>query len=156
MTESTYAAIARLVFGYAERLDAGDLRGMAALFADATLRTHSGAGDAAFTGADEVFAAFDGSVKRFEDGTPATKHVTTNLIVDADEAAGTAQGRAYFTVLQARPGLPLQVIIAGSYRDEFVRGDSGWRFAERQIRIELVGDLREHLLVAIDPPQPAS
>jgi hypothetical protein len=66
--EPIYAAIARLVFGYADRLDAGDLPGMAALFDRARLRTASGDG-ATFTGAAEVMAAFDGSVQRFEDGT---------------------------------------------------------------------------------------
>jgi 3-phenylpropionate/cinnamic acid dioxygenase small subunit len=148
-SESTYASVARLVFGYAERLDAGDLRGMANLFAKATLRTSAPDGIVTFTGADEVFGAYDGGVKRFEDGRPGTRHVTTNLIVDADDAAGTASGRSYFTVLQARPGFPLQVIIAGSYRDEFVRDDDGWRFADRLIQIELLGDLREHLVSAI-------
>jgi hypothetical protein len=37
------------------------------------------------------------------DGLPATKHLTTNLIVDVDEDAGTATARSYITVLQALP-----------------------------------------------------
>jgi SnoaL-like domain len=147
--EPVYASVARLVYSYAERLDAGDLDGMASLFAKGTLRTHGPDGIMTFTGQAEVFAAFDGSVKRFEDGTPSTKHVTTNLIVDVDDAGDTASGRAYFTVLQARPSLPLQVVIAGSYRDEFVLDEGVWRFADRLIRIELRGDLREHLLVGL-------
>jgi 3-phenylpropionate/cinnamic acid dioxygenase small subunit len=151
ITEQVYASVARLVFGYAERLDAGDLEGMASLFAKATLRTTGPDGITTFTGKDEVFRAFDSSVQRFEGGVPSTKHVTTNLIVDPGADGETASGRAYFTVLQARPALPLQVVIAGSYRDEFVRDDAGWRFADRLIRIELVGDLREHLKVALPP-----
>jgi SnoaL-like domain len=150
--EPIYASVARLVFGYAERLDAGDLDGMASLFAGATLRTSGPDGITTFTGKDEVFAAFDGSVQRFEDGTPSTKHVTTNLIVDPGDNGVTAAARSYFTVLQARPTLPLQVVIAGSYRDEFVLDDTGWRFADRLIRIELVGELREHLTVSLEPP----
>jgi 3-phenylpropionate/cinnamic acid dioxygenase small subunit len=143
--EPAYAAIARLVFGYADRLDAGDLAGMAALFDRARLRTATGDG-ATFTGAAEVLAAFDGSVQRFEDGTPSTKHVTTNLIVDADEAAGTASARSYFTVLQSRPDLPLQPIVAGRYEDTFARDGKGrWRFTDRLIIIELVSDISRHL-----------
>ncbi len=143
--EPVYAAIARLVFGYADRLDAGDLAGMAALFDRARLRTASGDG-AMFTGAAQVLAAFDGGVRRFEDGTPSTKHVTTNLIVDADEAAGTASARSYFTVLQSRPDLPLQPIVAGRYEDTFARdGDGGWHFTDRLIVIEHVGDVSRHL-----------
>jgi hypothetical protein len=147
--EPAYAAIARLVFGYAERLDAGDLAGMAALFDGARLRTASGDG-ATFTGAAEVLAAFDGSVQRFEDGTPSTKHVTTNLIVDADEEAGTASARSCFTVLQSRPTLPLQPIVAGRYQDAFARDSDGrWHFTDRLITIEHVGDVSQHLRAAI-------
>ena len=143
--EPAYAAIARLVFGYADRLDAGDLAGMAALFDRARLRTASGDG-ATFAGPAEVLAAFDGSVQRFEDGTPSTKHVTTNLIVDADDEAGTAAARSYFTVLQSRPDLPLQPIVAGRYEDAFARdGDGRWHFTDRLIIIEHVGDVRRHL-----------
>lgn len=50
-------------------------------------------------------------------------------------------------MLQARPGFPLQVIIAGGYEDQFVRDGDGWRFADRLINIQLVGDLHEHLLL---------
>jgi hypothetical protein len=49
----------------------------------------------------------------YADGTPRTRHVTTNIAIDADEEAGTAVSRSYFTVLQALPGLPLQPIAAG-------------------------------------------
>jgi hypothetical protein len=61
------------------------------------------------------------------------------------EEAGTAVSRAYFTVLQARPGLPLQPIASGRYRDRFERRDGQWRFAERRVRVDLVGDLSRHL-----------
>ena len=149
--EPAYAAIARLVFGYAERLDAGDLAGMAALFDGARVRTASGGG-ATLTGAAEVLAAYDGSVQRFEDGTPSTKHVTTNLIVDADEAAGTASARSYFTVLQSRPALPLQPIVAGRYEDAFARdADGNWHFTDRLIIIEHLGDTSHHLRAPASP-----
>ncbi len=147
--EPAYAAIARLVFGYADRLDAGDLAGMAVLFEGAQLRTGSGDG-ATITGTAEVLAAFDGSVQRFDDGTPSTKHVTTNLIVDADEEAGTASARSYFTVLQSRPALPLQPIVAGRYEDTFARdGDGRWHFTDRLIIIEHIGDVSHHLQAPI-------
>jgi len=47
----------------------------------------------------------------YDDGTPRTRHVTTNVVIEADEEAGTAVLRAYFTVLQALPGLALQPIV---------------------------------------------
>jgi hypothetical protein len=143
--ESPYLAISRLVFSYAERLDAGDLVGMAALFAAATLRTVTSEGIAIFRGPDEVLAAFASSVQMFEDGTPSTKHVTTNLVVDVDEPAGCASGRAYFTVFQARPDFALQPVVAGRYEDSFACPDGRWRFTDRLIRIDLFGDVRHHI-----------
>jgi hypothetical protein len=85
-----------------------------------------------------------------DDGTPATKHVTTNLIVDEHPDGASASARSVFTVLQATPALPLQVILAGTYTDEFVRDERGWRFADRLVRMQLVGDLSEHLVVELD------
>jgi hypothetical protein len=72
-------------------------------------------------------------------------HVTTNIAIELDEEAGTAVSRAYFTVLQALPGLPLQPIVSGRYHDRFERSAGQWRFAERQVRIDLTGDVSRHL-----------
>ena len=134
-------AIAVLVHGYAERLDVGDLDGVAALFADAT---YGRAGGPLRRGSGEVRAAL--AIVKLHDGIPRTKHVITNLVVDVDETAGTASARSYFTVLQATPALPLQPIIAGRYEDRFDRAAAGWRFRARVIHVDLVGDVREHLL----------
>ncbi len=81
----------------------------------------------------------------YHDGTPRTKHVTTNVAIEVDEEAGTAVSRAYFTVLQALPGLALQPIVSGRYRDRFERSDGQWRFTERRVRVDLVGDVSRHL-----------
>jgi 3-phenylpropionate/cinnamic acid dioxygenase small subunit len=143
MSESTYAAVARLLFTYAERLDAGDLDGMAALFAHATFR--SAGGEMALIGSEEVRAAFAASVQ-FHDGTPATQHVTTNLYVDEEDDGARVVAHSAFTVLQATPSLPLQVVCAGRYRDEFVRAGDGWRFADRLVDIRFFGDVSQHLI----------
>jgi 3-phenylpropionate/cinnamic acid dioxygenase small subunit len=129
-----------LVFAYAERLDLGDLAGVAALYGTgATYRSDYGS----HKGADEVLAVLRKRVK-LHDGIPRTKHVTTNLVVEVDGATATA--RSYFTVFQATPALPLQPIIAGRYHDRFVHDAGAWRFADRRILVDLLGDLREHLL----------
>jgi hypothetical protein len=52
----------------------------------------------------------------YDDGTPRTHHVTTNVIVDVVELAGTVTARSSVTVLQAVSDLPLQPIAAGRYR----------------------------------------
>lgn len=136
------AAITALLFAYAERLDAGDLAGAAELFASATLRTDGQPG--AMSGREEIHALYAATVMLYE-GRPCTRHVTTNVVIDVDDDAGTASARSYFTVLQARPELPLQPIIAGRYQDRFARRDGVWSFAERVIFIELTGNLRFHL-----------
>lgn len=135
-------AISALIFTYAERVDAGDLAGVAALFHDATFGSAQGG---TYRGSAAVLEVLSRLVILYADGTPRTKHVTTNLVIELDEVSAGATARSYFTVLQATDGLPLQPIIAGRYHDRFV-GDAGaWRFDERVITIDLVGDLSRHL-----------
>ena len=82
-----------------------------------------------------------------DDGTPKTKHITTNLIIDVDEPDGRATCRCYFTVLQQTPDLPLQIIITGRYHDRFVRSEAGWCFSARHMFLDQFGDLSQHLLL---------
>ena len=138
---SSYRAIENLIATYAELVDDGDFAGLGAMLADATF-TGSGA---PVSGPDAIEKMFRDMLIVYDDGTPRTKHVTTNVIIEADEEAGTAVSRAYFTVLQALPGLPLQPIASGRYRDRFERCDGQWRFAERRVRVDLVGDVSRHL-----------
>ena len=42
----------------------------------------------------------------YENGTPRTKHLVTNIIVEVDEEAGAAAARSSVTALQALPDLP--------------------------------------------------
>ena len=134
-------AIAGLVFAYAERLDAGDLAGVAALFRAATYR---GAQGGVYQGAEAVRAVLTSRVILY-DGIPRTRHVTTNLVIDVDASAAVATARSVFTVLQGTDGLPLQPIVAGRYHDRFVREVDGWRFDDRLIHMDLIGDLSRHL-----------
>jgi hypothetical protein len=52
--------------------------------------------------------------------------VTTNVVVDVDESAGTAEATAYVTIFQALPDFPLQPIFSGRYQDRFTRIDGSW------------------------------
>src|SRR5918998_2705862 len=144
MTCEARDSIAALVYAYAERIDGGDFPGVADLLADAEV-TAEGT-DRRWRGRDEVLRLYEAGTRRHDDGTPRTKHVTTNLVVDVDEAAASADARSYYTVLQAVPGeLALQPIVAGRYRDRFERSDGRWRFTGRHLVVDLVGDLGHHL-----------
>jgi hypothetical protein len=137
-------AIENLVFTYAELVDHGDLAGVAELLSDATIGIDGMAGG--LRGQKEIGELLRSTIRLHDDGTPSTKHVTTNVQVDVDEEAGTATARSYFTVFQAAPGLSLQPIVAGRYRDRFERRDGRWRFVERRFTTDLIGDVSRHLL----------
>lgn len=137
------AQITKLVFEYSERIDTGDLAGVADLLAEAGFGR--GTGDLVY-GRDRIQALFERTVHIYEDGTPRTKHLVTNLVVEVDEPAGTASARSYWTVVQALPDRGLGPILSGGYRDRFALRDGVWRFTERRIVTHLVGDTRHHLL----------
>jgi 3-phenylpropionate/cinnamic acid dioxygenase small subunit len=139
--ESGYRAIERLIATYAELVDDGDFAGVGRLLADATFA--GGAGSV--TGGDAIEKMLRANVIVYVDGTPRTKHVTTNLAIEVDEDAGTAVSRSYFTVLQALPDLALQPIVSGRYFDRFERREGLLRFVERRVRTDLVGDVSRHL-----------
>jgi len=132
-------AIRALIHRYAELIDLGELDDLAALFAHGTWSS-PGRGTP-LRGTEQVRRAYDGVI--LYDGTPSTKHVISNVTIEVMGDAATA--RSYFTVLQARPDFPLQPIIAGRYHDRFERVEGRWRFADRQIIPDLIGDLSRHL-----------
>ncbi len=138
-------AITDLVYAYAERIDVGDFEGVADLFADAEI-TFEGFNEGRL-GRQKLVAMYEASTRLYDDGTPKTKHVMTNVVVEVDDDGRSATARTYFTVLQAVPGVfSLQPIIAGRYRDTFARTDGSWRFTHRHMLVDLVGDMSQHML----------
>ncbi|OBI82741.1 nuclear transport factor 2 family protein [Mycobacterium sp. E740] len=138
--------VENLVYTYAERIDDGDLDGVAALFERGRIHAvEDGPPETVFEGATRARQMFEMSVRFYDDGTPKTKHFTTNVKVEVDEQAGTARGSAYYCVTQATPDLPLQPIVTGRYRDTFHRIDGTWWFDTRTIFIDQVGDTSRHL-----------
>ena len=139
--------ITNLLYRYAELMDGGDLEAVAALFTRARIKTGGGTVE---EGAAPMLALWRAHVRIHPGGTPLTKHVITNPIVEVDEAAGTATCRSYYTVFQATPDLPLQAICAGRYHDAFVRVGGEWHFSERDYSLlDLVGNLSQHLLIPV-------
>jgi 3-phenylpropionate/cinnamic acid dioxygenase small subunit len=135
--------IENLIARYAYLVDDGDFEALAVLFADADFRLNDGP---AVRGA-AVASLARSALRVYDDGTPRTRHVTTNLLIETDGEVAT--GRAYFTVFQALPDFPLQPIAAGRYRDRFVRRDGVWRFAARDVSTDLVGDVSRHRVTLV-------
>ena len=144
--------IEEIMFRYAELLDAGDLEGLSALFARGAIKPAVGE---PVKGAEAVFGLY-ASVVKFYDAeenlvpyergqcTPRTRHVTTNLIFEFDNAVKQATVRSVFTVYQTLVGRS-EIVAGGRYVDKFVRTLQGWHLDEREIIIENAGDMSRHL-----------
>lgn len=135
-------SIRGLIVAYAERLDAGDLDGVADLFADAEFR--SARGGTPLVGRDAVRRMYE-PVRLYEGGVPRTMHVLGNIEVQLDAGGESATASCAFTVLQAVTPGALGPVLAGRYQDRFRRVDGAWRFAERVVHPDLLGDLSGHM-----------
>ena len=146
-TWESHHAITTLMYRYTELVDAADFDGIGALFAHGGITQVGVPG--MIEGPDAVAGLYRFSNKVHADGTLRTRHVTANPIVDIDETADTATARASFVVFQATDATPLQAIVSGRYRDRFVRIDGTWWFAEREMHVEHMGKVDDHLSDAV-------
>ena len=138
--------IENLLYTYAERLDAGDIDGVAELFTHGRIcGVENGPPETVFAGADRVRQMYEMATRLYEDGTPKTHHNTTNVALHIDDDSGTARARSYYCVTQATPELPLQIIVTGHYHDTFHLVDGRWWFDSRTMFIDQTGDLSKHL-----------
>ncbi|MCV7199225.1 nuclear transport factor 2 family protein [Mycobacterium angelicum] len=145
---SAQTQIANLLYRYAECIDNGDLQGAAGLFEHARIKI--GAGDT--VDASALLGIWQSLIVRYPDGTPRTKHVVTNPIIEVDADTGSAECRSYYTVLQQTDGFPLQTIVTGRYHDRFELVGGRWRYAYRDLTlIDMVGDVSHHLTHPITP-----
>lgn len=136
-------AIETLIYSYAERIDLADLDGVGALFAHGPFIGETEDGGSYELGSKALARGLRGAIRLYE-GNPRTKHVTTNVAVEADEAAGAGSARSCFVVLQQTPELPLQPIVSGRYHDRFERVDGEWRFLFRRSYVDLLGRIETH------------
>ena len=142
-TWESHHAITTLMFRYAECVDSADFPGIAELFAQGRM-TNEGV-DGEIAGPDAVRKLYERTNRVHADGTTRTRHMNANVAVDIDEVAGRAAARSSFVVFQQTTKLPLQPIVSGRYRDDFVRAGHDWQFERRHIIVDHVGDVREHL-----------
>jgi 3-phenylpropionate/cinnamic acid dioxygenase small subunit len=138
---SSSRIIENLIATYAFLVDDGEFAKLGDLLADATFSLNGGP---AIKGRDAIERFAYDTLQTYDDGTPRTRHVTTNIIIEIDEDADTAVSRSYCTVFQSLPDFPLQAIASGRYQDRFQRQHGQWRFAERIVSTSLVGDVSHH------------
>lgn len=136
--------ITNLLYRYAELMDLGELEQAANLFREAKVKFAEGV---YMHGAEAMLSAWQTNVKLYPCGTPRTKHVITNPIVEIDASGTRASCRSYYTVLQSTPDLPLQVIASGRYHDQFELQEGEWLFVERDYSLfDFQGDMSSHLI----------
>ncbi|MAA55266.1 MAG: hypothetical protein CMK43_08930 [Porticoccaceae bacterium] len=133
--------ITHLINQYGFTIDTGDLLGFAQLFENAEWTVE---GTEPRVGTQQVLDALS-TVRIYEDGTPRTKHIVSNLDLEIDEVNNSAKSQCYVTVFQQTNDFPLQAIFCGHYFDRFQRVEGVWQFSQRIIRYMMVGDLSAHL-----------
>lgn len=137
-------SLQNLLHRYCDYLDRGNFDAMAVLFAHAEVY---------LPGVDRWYrsdpqglaASYREWVRIYPDGTPRTRHVTSNLILEGD-GPGRALAQSYITVFQSTADFLLQPIIGGRNTDRFVKIEGAWRFSARTIESDMFGDLKSHLL----------
>lgn len=139
--------ITNLLYRYCELIDSGRFDDAAGLFRHARIRV---GGSAEPVGAQELLSIWRNHVIIYPDGTPRTRHLVSNPIVEIDPSMRSAKVRSCYSVYQATDGFPLQLIGAGRYHDEFECVDGQWRFSYRDYSLfDFRGDLSHHLKGAL-------
>ena len=139
-------AIPNLLYTYALRMDEGDFEGAAALFDKGGIV----AGGTRIESRQAICDLWRAWIKTY-DGKPLTRHLVTNPIIELDEGGATATCQSQWTVIQAAPGYPLQIVASGRYRDTFACDSHGWHFTLRDyVQTDLVGDSSAHTLQSLN------
>lgn len=144
-TWESHHAISTLLFRYAECVDQADFDGLSRLFEHGRIRSTAGSESDVGMQGEEIGRFYAATNRVHADGTLRTRHLATNVQIDIDEATDAATARSYYVVLQATEKLAFQPIAGGRYEDRFERVDGRWRFADRLIHVDQIGDMSEHL-----------
>ena len=144
---SDQLSIHNLIYKYARLVDDGNFDGVGELFSAGKLVFLDDTNETEVSGSENITSLYESTTRRYEDGTPKTHHATSNI--ELEITGDIAFATSYFTVFQQLPDFPLQVIIAGYYRDEFSKQDAVWSFTRRSIKVTLVGDTSRHLLISL-------
>ena len=141
MQADDYFSIQNLLFSYPYALDRGDFDAVGRLFAHADV--YSAEALMASRDAAKVAASFRDWVLTYADGTPRALHFLANVIIEP-QGEHRAVVRSYVMVFQQTDKFPLQPVIGGDYLDHVGKVDGEWRFTERHMGNDQVGNLEAH------------
>jgi len=144
-TWESHHAISNLMFRYAECVDLADFDGLSELFAHGQMRSTSAEQSEQGMRGDAVGRFYAATNRVHSDGTLRTRHLSTNVRIEIDEANDAATAKSYYVVFQATQKLRFQAIVGGRYEDRFERAGGEWRFADRVVIVDQIGNMEEHL-----------
>jgi len=145
MEFSDWLEVYNLLHQYPRCADKGDFEGVGKFYAHTKMGLLGGE-QAKPAGAEDATEWYGRTVRRFAGrNTPRTRHVISNVVI-TDDGPNSVKSESYVTVFQQTDNLALQPIVSGTYFDRFEKVDGRWRLAERLEDMELLGELREHLL----------
>jgi 3-phenylpropionate/cinnamic acid dioxygenase small subunit len=136
----SHEAVRNLMATYSFLLDSADYPNWGALFGeDGTLELNGAVWAKGAAGIakkmSDLMATLPRQITGFS-GDHMYRHVTTNIRVEVDEAAGTAEAQAYFFVLHADKGSPPTIKGGGRYDDKFARVNGEWRFVAKRMHFD--------------------
>jgi 3-phenylpropionate/cinnamic acid dioxygenase small subunit len=141
-----------IIYTYAALLDDGEWDAFAKLFVHGELSIQVNKHDRlVLRGPDEVKNWLHANVRLYENGTPKTSHVNTNVRIELDSEGRTARASTYMTVFQKVPAVSpkaVQVIMSGRYNDSFTKIDGKWTLTRREEVVVSAGDLSAHAINA--------
>lgn len=149
MNANDYFSIQNLIHRYPYHIDRGEVDEMAQLFAHADV--YMPGREPVRSNPAAVAQAFRDWLQIYANGTPRTRHMTSNVIIEPD-GSDRARATSYVMVFQQTKNFALQPIIGGDYRDRFEKVNGVWRFYERYIGNDLFGDLSAHGKFTFSPP----
>ena len=144
---SDQVAISNLIYEYARLIDLGDFAGIGDLFQRGKIIFKDSEQITEISGSKEIKELYEKTTRRYDDGTPRTHHATTNITLAIN--GNSAASSSYYTVFQQLVDFSLQPIITGFYEDTFLFEDKKWHFQTREIKVSLVGDISQHLLIPL-------
>lgn len=147
-TGDALEAIQALCFRYTFALDDGDFAEVGRLLGRGVLRpAMPGVAAEPYRGAAEIEGFYRDQVITYR-GSPRTRHLITNQLIEVEEPAGTARSRCYFTVLQRAPGHDYEIVVGGQYFDVFALSGEGWHFTEKTIQVDHLNRIERHFKIS--------